>query len=525
MARFYHDMWARLMDVELSSLPARVAFRVAKLAVDRLSARLQKNAPEYLAERVRGMAEAAKLPADEAMLALVLPDLMPMLQSMLNRLSPGRFVDPMAVPRFGCSSFVNAGQSFLVGRNLDFPGVAYWDRYPVLQLTRVPDALRYLAFTTAGVPIGGITGINEARVYVALHQHYSRRFSWKGRLPFAVAEEILMRARSVDEAIEILRGADIATAWAFVLADGKNRDMAIAEVQPGKVAVRRPTGGRTYLSHSNYFHDAELRSDEYATSARMNWDNQARCRRLGSLIQAQGYELSPAAAVRALSDSVDPYYSDEKVVNRTVSQLYNIQSLVLDPENLKAWTAEGDCPIHLRQYAEIDLAAVLDGREGRTGKSLSAFCFEDPKKAAAKELYSLSFVAAFDGDPVLSSSRMKQSLDASFCPEGAQVAGVLALKRDETAVGLDLFRAGRAWIEKHKNERFPPEYFELGIFEARALDLLGRRDEALKVYRVLVENPELEDAHLKAIAKRAAPYTRTSLERVLIPFSTYTPFA
>lgn len=513
------------MGVQLSGVGARMAFRAARGAIDLLSRRLQKNAPEFLTGRVKAMAESAGLPVDEAMLALVLPDLMPMLQAMLSRLAPGRFVDPMSVPRFGCTSFLSAGQSFLVGRNLDFPGVAYWDRYPILQLTSVPGALRYIAFTTAGVPLGGITGINEDQIYVALHQHYSRRFSWKGRLPFAVAEEILMKARSVEQALEILRGAEIATAWAFVLADGKSRDMVIAEAQPGRVAVRRPIGGRAYLSHANYFHDPDLRSDEYATSARMNWDNQARCRRLGSLIQAQGFELGAEAAVKAVSDAVDPYYCDEKVVNRTVSQLYNIQSLVLDPEKMRVWTAEGACPIHLGDYAEFDLGRIFSGREGRTGKRLQAFCFDNPKVADAKRLYSTSFVAAFDDDLPLSFERMKESLSTAFCPEGAQVAGVLALKQADFAGGLDFFRQGRAWIEARRNERYPPEYFELGIFEARALDLLGKRSEALSVYQQVASHGDLEDTHLRRIAARGSSYTRESLERVVIPFSTYTPFA
>src|SRR5262249_3838545 len=154
---------------------------------------------------------------------LILPDLMPMLQAYLTRLKPALFIEATPPPKFGCSSFVSSGKHFLHGRNLDFPGVSFWDRYPVIQSTQRKGWLRYIGFTTAGVPRAGITGINEAQLSVSLHQHYCRETTLKGTLPFATAEEILGRAQTLQQAMDILRESIPATSWAFIITDGKTR--------------------------------------------------------------------------------------------------------------------------------------------------------------------------------------------------------------------------------------------------------------------------------------------------------------
>src|SRR5262249_40440139 len=119
--------------------------------------------PPMAKDRIQGVAAASALSVEELTIAMVLPDLMPILESLAGKVAPGTLIG-VSAPRFGCSSFVASGKYFLQGRNLDFPGVAYWDRYPVLQQTSLDGKLRYIGFTTAGVPIGGITGINEAQV-------------------------------------------------------------------------------------------------------------------------------------------------------------------------------------------------------------------------------------------------------------------------------------------------------------------------------------------------------------------------
>ena len=354
MVKFYYDFWRHLFEAQPEGWLERSAFSAIKYLVDPvLMRRLFSRVPEFAKERVLGVGEVSGMPVEQMVTALVLPDLLPMLQAYLTRLRPASFVDVSAPPRFGCSSFVANGKRFLHGRNLDFPGVSYWDRFQVIQSTARTGALRFIGFTTAGVPLCGITGVNEAQISVSLHQHYCKLTSLAGTLPFITAEEILSKARSIEDAVEILERSRVATSWAFIITDGKRRRSIIAECHPRARGIRKIEQEGGVLAHSNFFQTDSCRPAEYATTARMNWDNYWRKTRLEELVRGAGRDLTPGQAATFLSDHFDRYWDEEKIINRTVSQVYNIQSLVLDPENMTAWLAEGDCPVHLRGYREV----------------------------------------------------------------------------------------------------------------------------------------------------------------------------
>lgn len=523
MPTFYADFWNRLIQNPPTSDWLKPAARTASWLIDPyLVRKLLKQVPDSFLKRVEGVAEVSGRPLRELTTALVLPDLLPLLQAYLTKLRPANFVPPAPFPCMACSSFLWNGKYFLHGRNLDFPGVAYWDRFPVVQSIRAKSAIPYLAFTTAGVPVGGITGVNQEQISVSLHQHYSRRASLSGKLPFVIAEEILQTARSLDEALEILRNARTATAWAFVLTDGKRRQGAIVECDAETQAVRHLKEGP--LTHSNFFQTAGCRAGEYATSARMNWDNQYRARRLMNLLTAAGSDLEPAKAVTFLSDHWDEFWGEEKICNRVVSQTYNIQSLCLDTERMKAWMAEGEAPIHLRQYVELDLGQIFSGSEGKTGVRLPGYQFRDPKKRVAKERFIISFVEAFSGREEEASKNLIQALADDFFPEGAQILAMLSWKKGDFPHARDWLEKSKTWFEGRNPSKFPPEYFEASLFLARTQDLLGKRSQAVRGYQAVAGHKDLEDENLRRLAKREGPFRPAGVRRIVMPYSSYIPF-
>lgn len=529
MTQFYFDFWQRMSQGERYSPFDSLMVQSAKFLLDKfIIRRLKRAIPPSARQRVMGLCRAVSMSYDEMTLALILPDLFPMLQAYFSRLRPSTFIDVAPPPTFGCSSFVSSGRYFLHGRNLDFPGVAYWDRYPVVQLTEKTDSLRYIAFTTAGVPFGGITGINEAQMSVALHQHYGLRTSLKGKLPFLIAESLLCEARTLDDALKILKETPVATSWAFIVTDGKTRRAFIYECHSRGSGVRFLSNEDPVLTHSNFFQTAECQLAEYATTERMNWDNHCREQRLRELLKLAGADLTPEEAVKFLSDHVDPYWNEEKYVNRTVSQVYNIQSLVLDSDRMLAFLALGNCPVQIRRYHEIDLGRVFARQAGETGQSFPGYTFQSPDKRQAKESYILSFVAAFDADYATALERLGTTLESDFSAEAGLVGAVLSLKMHEYDKAVQLLSRAKEWVEQ-KKERvgrpvLPPEYFEVCLFLARAYDLLGRRSEALTLYRMVAAHGDLVDSNVRNLAKGEGPYRDKHLSRILMPYSTYIPF-
>ena len=150
---------------------------------------------------------------------------------------------------------------------------------------------------------------------------------------------------------------------------------------------------------------------------------------------------------------------------------------------------------------------------------------KNEKKRQAKEAYVISFIEAFDNNLDKAKNEVLRSLALDYCPEASMVAAILFAKQHDFAKALDLLEQGKAFIEKKAKdlgrESLPPEYFETSLFRARVLDLMGKREEALKQYHDLSVSPDLEDANLRRLAVLKKPYTKKKLATILMPYSSY----
>ncbi|NBY20174.1 hypothetical protein EBQ74_08015 [bacterium] len=123
---------------------------------------------------------------------------------------------------------------------------------------------------------------------------------------------------------------------------------------------------------------------------------------------------------------------------------------------------------------------------------------------------------------------MAETLKCEDFPEVRLISGLLALKDGKYGEASDFFLSAKSLIEteKVKSHRkcFPPEYFEIWLYWARSLDLLGKREEAVKEYSALSEHSDLRDQTVKKIALAKKPYRIENLDRIIMPYSSYLPF-
>lgn len=526
---FFNRMWQSLSNVgRKEGTWKRMAMRPGQWLVDPLLVNvLVSRLPAFARARIKGLSSSTDLTQNELLTACVLPDLLPILQSLVTKFKADRFPLVRQPNLFGCSSFIQNGERFLVGRNLDFPGVCFWDRYQVIQTTNKPGALRMIGFTTAGNPLAGITGINEAQIYLALHQHYCPKVSLAGQLPFVIGERVLESARTIDEAIKIIEQSKLCSSWAFILADGKTRQGAIVERQPGRAGVRRLVDARRTLTHSNFFQTESCRGAEYATSARMNWDNYCRNFRLKQQLEDYGPGLTPAQAVQVMSDHYDPFLRREKVSNRCIGTAHNIQSLVIDPEEMRVYLAEGDAPVQLRKYVEYDLGALLDGASQPTGAEYSGFQYSDESMGTAKEQFVLSFVEYMAGNLQMALRYARDSLLNHWAAETALIVGILLMKDRQNEDAITVLEQSRSNMKKELSltqvKDVPPEYFDTATFLARAHFLAGNSVQGRALFAEVANDGRLEDSNIRRIASTTNSYSMAQMDRLLPPYSIYAP--
>lgn len=530
MAPFYFDFYQRLLNPPKAKRLEKLAYQaISRLIEDVLVKKLKRQVPLEMTQRIRGISEGSGVSERAFLTTLVLPDLLPMLQAYWLKWKPDLAIDAVAPPRFGCSSFIAKGNRFLMGRNLDFPGVNYWDRFPVIEVVTPQTGFKYMGFSSAGVPVAGISGINEKGLAIALHQHYCLETNLSGQLPFIISERVLNQAENLEQALAILKKSQLASSWAFIVAERKNKNGFVFEATPTRFGVRWLKDEQDVLTHSNYFISSDLKGKDYATTERMNWDNFWRRETLDRTLRANLEDLSLEKAAQWLSGNQDPFWNEEKVVNRTVSQVYNIQSYVIDLEEMKLLLAEGDCPIHLRSYQEYDLIRLFDKKKGKTSKSVPGAPFKRVEVRKAKEKYIHSFVAAFDDQFEKALEDLNTSIHEHPTPEAHLVAALVTLRLGkEKKDALEWLAKGRDLIEskvKAGNQSgYPPEYFEICLYHARVLELMSRKAESKSIYQEMARNPSLRDSNIRKIIAEERSYSERQLRRLVMPYSTYIPF-
>lgn len=232
----------------------------ALLAYNQFVRVLHRNVPIPLAEEIDAMAEGMGVDPIVLRRGLSLADTGVLVHALGSRF---RFL-----PAMGCTSV--AAQlpdgSFAYGRNLDFAGVGLWDRNPMLLVVE-PEAgsseLRHIVIGADGLLFGGITGANEAGITLAVHQNYTSEAGVVGQPLPLIGEFVLRKARTLDEAVDILRSLRPAVLWTFVLTDLRAEEAIAVESSPSHFLVRRQEG-KLFVQTNHAMHE-ESRQIENAS--------------------------------------------------------------------------------------------------------------------------------------------------------------------------------------------------------------------------------------------------------------------
>lgn len=408
--------------------------------------RLVASMPREAREELAGLAEGAGIDPTEAAQTSVFPDVVLYFLAK-NFQAMGKLLPDSAFE--ACTSFAawgpaTADGSFLYARNLDFFGVGVWDRHPAV-LHHHPDrGMPFVSVAAAGVGLPGITAMNAAGVTVAPQIKRSRAVALGGVGMLYLADEIVRRAESLDDALKIAAEARPAVGFSLIVTDARNRAAAAIECSHAGVQARVRRGGAGEWNdpdlpvgafvQTNHYTTPEQQAHELDIAATMRAHSVGRAQRGGELLRTHYGRITPARMAEFLADHHDPYAGRERMIGSVITQPCNISAAVFRPEAGEFWVAEGEAPVSHARFLRFT-AADEPRAPGEADALPAPPAASDPRFPAYRE-FVRAYAAHLEG---ASNEDLAARLDRCAAGDaGEPIYPYLA--------GLFLLKAGR-WAE------------------------------------------------------------------------------
>jgi hypothetical protein len=348
----------------------------------------------------------------------------------------------------------------------------------------------------AGVPMGGITAMNEAGLTLTVHQHMFTDRARLGGMPIGIVGDIVMRkAESLDDAEAILREQTPIGCWTYVVADGRRREVLCWEENPDRRAPRRIAQSEGSFGYANVYLDAELGKSEKHLYGSYWRHNAARHRRANELL----FERQPLDA-RAMAAILADTGDERCRISEAIAMIMTVGSVVFRPDDGVFWVATGKAPSSHHEFLPFDLASEDHAPEHG---SLSGHAPGDGQ--AAFDHYREAYLAHFDRED-LAEARRQIELARALRPNEPLygfLAGVLALADCDLGAAAAALDSAIALGHPHA-ERLAAFH----LWRGRVHDAAGRRSRALDDYRMALAHPAddgVQRAARRGLRRRFSP--------------------
>ncbi|MFZ9595724.1 MAG: C45 family autoproteolytic acyltransferase/hydrolase [Bdellovibrionia bacterium] len=424
----------------------------------------------------------------------------------------------------GCTSAVvlknwTQEKRLLSCRNLDYPIVGPWEAHPTVLFNEPsePGEIPHWTLTTAGVHFAGVTAMNLEGLTVFIHAHFGRRISLKGTPMVFIGDEIMRRAKTLGQAIEIAKKHQTYSNWSLVISSAQEQEAIVIEITPNDIQVRSTEEG--YISQTNYFHHPALQKEEALISGGYRDDLEGRFCRMRSLLEEHRGELTARHLIQTLGDHVDPYSQSERIFANTISVTTTVNSAVFDPEQLRFWISNRlHSPVGLGDFIEVDTKRFWNTPLQEYESSMEVIPGYQPKHPKLKEAihayrsaychFHMNTHDANDLGPALTSLERAAALypnDEHLLIQAALIA--FKLKQFDKAFAY-LTQTLSGSLTLHTT-------MVRDLFLARLHDLRDERSQALELYQKhpCIPEPKLSEAFAHGME---APYHPDQTQSLVI---------
>lgn len=244
-----------------------------------------------------------------------------------------------------CSAFaVSSGADTVFGRNYDF----YYSFKKFTESCLACPENGYWSLGHSDVFIGREDGVNEEGLAIAMTGVDSQGNS-PGIGFVIVLRCILDKCANVEEAVKILSDAHHTSTYNFLVAD-RGANMAVVEVSPDRIRIRRPEGDDDFIVCTNHFVHPEMAKME-DVKARC-WDSMPRYTTIYNALKQNKGKINVEAAKKVLSNHSGYVCSHQEKIK--LGTLWSIAITLKEPQ---VFRAEGHpCRTKFRQDLRLDKA-------------------------------------------------------------------------------------------------------------------------------------------------------------------------
>jgi hypothetical protein len=467
---------------------------------------LAKNEHPEHAARTHAMLRAANVSPQIARNMLVM-DVFQNSIGVLGRLGALHVFDrPVlhAIP--ACTSAVvygsmSADGELLHARNFDFPGVGIWDKSPTIVYCTPDKGIPYGYIGARGADVPGITAFNAEGISLTFHTRFHREVDFNATGVIDLGHEIIRRARTIADAIDIVAHSKIASTWGIMVTSAKENSAAVIETTARKFRVTWSKDD--HHAQTNHYLHPDMQSGEIATSGAWTTYTVDRMRLMDKFFVAMrakgGATLTDMQNLLGSdfeADNFDEKFGSDwkpsqgtatsRVMGSLIGHVLSVQSVVFKLKSGLISLSVGQAPTGWGPYIDHELDWSGDRLKkvdlAKTPMTTPSAHYTQGKFADAYSHFQSGYLKDFNGSSV---GEVLQDIKAAVAaapqdPSLRFVAGTLALEAGDIAGAHSYFHAAA------EAEQSPYRKGQALLWASRAAAALDRPSEAADLRRQLL---------------------------------------
>ena len=204
-------------------------------------------------------------------------------------------IDNPFISKAGCTAFGawgNATESghLITGRNFDWEAAEVFSRDRVVEMFEPDGGIPFISLSWAGMK-GAVSGMNRAGVSVTINGAPSKLPDTIGTPVAIVAREVLQNAHNLNEALKIVRDANVFVSTIWLIGSRADGKFVVVEKTPALMNVREAEGDSIVCP--NHFETPTLKDSKRNLDYMVEATSVSREQRMLELIKQNHGTISP----------------------------------------------------------------------------------------------------------------------------------------------------------------------------------------------------------------------------------------